>query len=285
MRAPILALVLASVPAIASAQEAPPIAPMMPPPAAGVAAPAAESADIARLEDPNIDRVFLLPSADTQPRGTLSLNDYELFLFGMTYGVTDDFQISATALLPVTDDMSGFASASAKFRLLSRGRVHLALQGSLTYVGDGDDDAPPEASEGVDDDEGGALGVSAGALATFCLDAACRSGLHASVTGLMPVTGDSTTEDYVAIYSAGATVKVAKHIKLLGEVTGVSFRDHDDSFLEGDGALVSYGVRFFSHSVAGDIGFVRPLTGEEDTFLLGLPFVNFTFRSETGGGR
>jgi hypothetical protein len=276
MRAPILALVLASVPAIASAQEAPPppIAPMAPP-AAGVVAPAAEPADIARLEDPNIDRVFLLPSADTQPKGTFAFNDYELFMIGLTYGVTDNFQLSATTLAPIVKDMPTFLSASAKLRVVGEGRVHLALQGTLTYVNDGDDG----------DSEESVFGGSLGALATFCLDEPCRSALHASVTGMAPIAENNSSENFLLVYSAGATVKVAKHVKLLGEVTSAGINDEDSGFDQAEGALVSYGVRFFSGSIAGDVGFVKPLYSDDegdgdddDDFLLGVPFINFTFR-------
>ena len=282
MRAPILALVLASVPAIASAQEAPPppaappIAPMTAPaPVAGqVTAPPAElPADIARLEDPNIDRVFLMPSADTQPKGTLAFNDYELFLLGLTYGVTDNFQVSATALAPIVEEMPIVLSGSGKLRLVSEGRVHFALQGTLTYLEDRSD------SDFEGDSEGSALGLSAGALATFCLDAPCRSALHASVTGFLPVAENTSSGDFAVVYSAGATIKVAKHVKLLGEVTSAGISESNGGFDAAEGALLSYGVRFFSDSVAGDIGFVKPVgEGGDDELVAGIPFINFTFR-------
>jgi hypothetical protein len=271
MRASIIAFALASIPALASAQEAPAAAPAV---TAVSAAPAEEPADIARLEDPNIDRVFLMPSADTQPKGTFAFNDYELFMVGLTYGVTDNFQLSATTLAPITTSMPTYVSASAKYRFLSEGRLHLAAQGTLSYFGDG----------GSGDEEDHVMAGTIGALATFCVDQQCRSAVHANVTGVLPIAANTNSEDFGVIYSLGATVKVAKHVKLLAEVTSAGIHDSEDGFSAGEGALVSYGARFFGGgSIAGDIGFVKPLgggegDGDDDEFLLGIPFINFTYR-------
>jgi hypothetical protein len=163
-----------------------------------------------------------------------------------------------------------YLSGSGKLRLVSQGRVHFALQGTMTYVDDGE--------EGESDD-GGALALSGGALASFCLDGPCRSALHASVTGVVPVAENTSSSDFAVIYSAGATIKIAKHVKLLGEVTSAGINDSNDGFDGADGALLSYGVRFFSDSVAGDVGFVKPLgLDDDDDLVAGFPFINFTFR-------
>ena len=62
----------------------------------------ATAAAPAATADPNLDRGFLLPTAMTQPKGTLTYNNYELLLHGVTYGITDNLQVSATVLSPIS---------------------------------------------------------------------------------------------------------------------------------------------------------------------------------------
>ena len=75
-------------------------------PAVAASVPAPSAVD----SDPNIDRGFLLPTAMTQPAGTLTYNNYELLLHGITYGLTDRVQLSATVLSPITKDMPFFGT-------------------------------------------------------------------------------------------------------------------------------------------------------------------------------
>ena len=46
------------------------------------------------------------------------------------------------------------------------------------------------------------------------------------------------------------------------------------------GFLGSYGVRFYTRNLASDIAFVKPITSNGGTggFLLGLPFINVSYR-------
>ena len=45
------------------------------------------------------------------------------------------------------------------------------------------------------------------------------------------------------------------------------------------GVLVSYGVRFHTNDIAGDVGFVKPfLDSGNDGFLMGIPFVSLSYR-------
>src|SRR5262249_58632803 len=83
--------------------------------------------------DPNIDRGFLLPTAMTQPAGSVTYNNYELLLHGVTYGITDRVQASVTVLSPIVRDMPFVGFAAVKGRIVSTDRFHLALQGSLGW--------------------------------------------------------------------------------------------------------------------------------------------------------
>src|SRR5437868_15091620 len=70
-------------------------------------APAASS-------DPNIDRGFLLPTAMNQPAGSITYNNYELLLHGLTYAFTDRVQATVTVLAPIVKDMPFFGVAAVK---------------------------------------------------------------------------------------------------------------------------------------------------------------------------
>jgi hypothetical protein len=270
MRAPILAMILTSIPALAAADElSEKLAPVAAAPEASATAQAAPATD-ARQEDPNIDRMFLLPSAETQPAGSVSFNDYELLLMGVTYGVTDDLQITGTALAPIVEDMPVIVNATAKYRLVKSGPVRFALQAGVGYG----------RVELFDDDEGdsndGVFAFQGGALVSLCLDGTeCRSMASASVTA---VTGMGEGEGTAFIYGAGVTAKVAKHAKLLFEATSAAGVENGN-FSNAEGAVVSYGVRFHSNEIAADVGFMKPVGDNgDDDFLLGIPFINLTYR-------
>jgi hypothetical protein len=124
------------------------------PPAARATAPAAPAGT---SDDPNIDRGFLLPTAMTQPQGTLTYNNYELILHGVSYGLTDRVQLTATVLSPITRDMPLLGMAAVKGQIVDQGAFHLALQGSLGFAHD---------TSGSSGDNIGTAG--AGLLASFC---------------------------------------------------------------------------------------------------------------------
>src|SRR5438045_3559883 len=153
MRIQLCSLLLASttLAAAAHAEEAPAIVAATP---AGTAATAA---------DPNLDRGFVLPTAMTQPAGSVTYNNYELLLHGVSYGLTDRLQLSATVLAPIVKEMPFVGIAALKGQVYRGERLHLALQGSL---GGGD----------------GTMFGGVGALSSVCLRQDCSSLLSASAT-------------------------------------------------------------------------------------------------------
>jgi hypothetical protein len=257
-----LSAVLAT-PAIARAQSAAP--PVEAPPTATATATGSspEAAD-----DPNIDRGFLLPTAMNQPAGSATYNNYELLLHGFTYGITDRVQFTVTALSPIIKEMPFFGVAAIKGQVVALPRFYLALQGSFGYGHTID-------SSGTGG--GGGL-VGAGAFATACLREDCSSLATASATYQL-VFADGTSDNGQAIVYGGSIVhRVSPHVKVLGEVTSATARNNG-SFDQADGALVSYGVRFHNSALASDVGFMKPFfQGDDDPFLLGLPFINVSYR-------
>jgi hypothetical protein len=217
-------------------------------------------------DDPNVDRGFLLPTAMTQPAGSLTYNNYELVLHGLTYGITDNVQASVTVLSPITDEMPFVGFAAVKARVPLGESVHLAFQGS---VGMGH-------SFESSSDDATVYTIGGGAFLSACLREDCSSIASASV---MATRGFANGEKspYLLIYGGSIVHRVSPRIKLLLEVTSAAAASGDDTE-NIPGFLASYGVRFHTGSIAADVGFVRPFGDDSDDFLLGLPFVNISYR-------
>jgi len=223
--------------------------------------------------DANIDRGFLLPTAMTQPAGSITYNNYELLLHGITYGITDRVQASVTVLSPIVKDMPFIGFAAVKGRIVSTPRFNLALQGSLGY------------GHAFDLDSSGpnVYMVGAGAFATYCLREDCSSLASASATYTLAMTDSAGQPAHTVIYGGSVVHRVGRHVKLLGEVAsaagGVGVAGDSENV---DGVLVGYGVRFHTNDIAADVGFMKPFTGGADDgdFLMGLPFASVSYRWE-----
>jgi len=239
-------------------------------PSTVVARPAPQAAPAA--DDPNIDRAFLEPTAMTQPAGSLTYNNYELLLHGLTYGITDHVQTSLTVLSPIVKDMPLLGIAAVKWQLLSASRFHLALQGSAgaIHVFSGDS---------LSDTTRNAYLLGAGAFATYCLREDCASLVSVNTSYEAGLAGGNTAHE--VLFGGAIVQRLTPHVKLLGEITaGTSKVSGADDFSTIDGALVSYGVRFHTNRIASDVGFIKPISssGDGGDFLLGLPFVSVSYR-------
>jgi hypothetical protein len=220
--------------------------------------------------DPNLDRGFLLPTAMTQPAGSLTYNNYELLLHGVTYGVTDNVQVSATVLAPIVKEMPLVGLASIKARLYRGDRLHLAIQGS---IGGAADVSGRENGDGTSGNRGIFL-AGAGGLASVCLRADCSSLLSASAS--YELAAGSGDNGGALVYGVSAVHRVGRHVKLLAELASAG---NSRSFDAENSALVSYGVRFYGDSIASDIGFIKPVGFEGSLpVVLGLPFASISYR-------
>lgn len=215
----------------------------------------------ATASDPNLDRGFVLPTAMTQPAGSITYNNYELLLHGVSYGVTDRIQLSATVLAPIVEGMPFVGWGSIKGQIYSGQFLHLALQGSLGGA----------ASTGSGSN-GGAMIGGLGGLASVCVRTDCSSLLSASAT--YQFFGGSNQTDGGLVYGVSLVHRVGQHVKLLGELASASALDVNEV---GHFGLLSYGVRFYGNSIASDIGFMKPL-GVDGGFIMGIPFASISYR-------
>ena len=220
--------------------------------------------------DPNIDRGFLVPTAMTQPAGSVTYNNYELLLHGVTYGITDRVQASVTVLSPIVRDMPFVGFAAVKGRIVATDRFHLALQGSAGWG--------HFFSDSLD---ANLYSVGAGGFASYCLREDCSSLASASATyQLISAGGSSNGPVHTIVYGGSVVHRVARNIKLLGEVTSAAGSDGSGGVQNLDGVLAGYGVRFHNANLAADLGFLKPIsTGADDGgFLMGLPFASVSYR-------
>ena len=244
----------------------PPTAPMPPPPPVQPTEPPS-TVDKGIVEDANAGRSWLSPTALTEPAGTWSFSDFELLMAAIHYSPTDQLSLSATTLLPITEDFPITVLANAKFQIIKSGNVRGVIQGALFYFHD--------RSEGVTASLTAA--ILGGAL-TYCIDSEC----HSTLTGYGGAGFAHQDQSAVPIVFSGAMAyRLNKHVKILLE--------GDSGYAAGggidaspNGFLAWYGVRFTSKIIGVDLGFTRPICGDGDCdspLVLGIPFVSFTYRS------
>ena len=152
----------------------------------------------------------------TQPAGSVTYNNYELLLHGITYGITDRVQASVTVLSPIVKDMPFVGFAAVKGRVVSTERFHLALQGSLGWghAFDATRPATPTSSPAA----------PACWPATACGDD-CSSLASASATYQLVMPSGANDAAHMVIYGGSIVHRVGRHVKLLGEVTSAAGGD------------------------------------------------------------
>jgi hypothetical protein len=216
-----------------------------------------------REGDAHTDRVILMPTAETQPKGSFFVSSYELVFLQFGYGITDDLQFSALMLPPILADQPFFISPTLKLNVARGEAGNVALLGGVDVVVSGDDD-----------DAAGMLGRF-GAVGQLCIQRGCRSSLSLNALAWSGLAG---TEGTVLVTSAGGVFRVTDTIALLLEPTLAI--PLGDALSEGEAAgALSYGMRFSGASFGIDLTFVRPFTGDTVEFALGLPFVVATYRT------
>ena len=237
-------------PAAPEAQSAPP----GPAPASQIAAVAPPPVTAGRTpaEDPQADRVVLLPTAYTHPQGTIYASSYEIVVFQVGYAFTDRTQLTLTAL-PVTGEAVTIVDLTLKSALVQGGRVRFALLGS--------------ASGAVGRDIGVQLVGRAGGVVQLCGTIACGTSLSLSTNVVLAGA-------FVAMANGvGVIVRAGRVVSLIGELaTLVPVGSQGGQF---NGSLVGGGLRFHWPHIGFDLTLLRFLDSATAT----APFIAFTYRS------
>jgi hypothetical protein len=203
--------------------------------------------------DPQADRGVLLPTAYTHPKGTYYVTDYEIVLVQVGYALTDDTQLSLTAVPPLGAERIAFIDFTLKTSLYRGGLVRVAALGSTS---------------GVVAKEIGVLGVGrVGGVVQLCLQTSCDSSL--SISSNVTLAGVMLMANGVSgIFRLGRTVSLLVELDTLvplGRELG-----------ELNGAMAGGGVRWHGTHWGFDFALMRVLGGDQTT----LPVLALTYRSD-----
>ena len=196
-----------------------------------------------------------MPTAETNPEGSVTLTDYELVVLQVGYAPSDRTQVTLTGIPPLGDERIVALDFSVKTVVVREPRVSLALMGSASGV------------FGIE--EGNGFVGRAGAAVTFCEPAwTCRLALSAATN--LSLLGPSS----VALNGVGASFRIGKLVSLLAEFdTAVPL---GPSIGQANGVLGGAGVRLSKPSWGLDLGFF--VGGKANEPSVALPWVAFTYR-------
>jgi hypothetical protein len=195
------------------------------------------------LDDPSENSILLTPTPATLPKGTGYFRSIELFLLNFGYAPTDNLNLAAGILFPVSSEIFPFM-VGAKLRVLDRERrpFGLALAASYTYFDE------------LRDDGLGTVSAVAGIGDT-----------HRSLN--VTVGTNIGAESPSALYMLGADAQVSRGTKFVVEVGSSSALLFDDDDYDG---LLNLGFRFFGERMAFTLTGFRPLGDSSGLFLFPL---------------
>ena len=212
-----------------------------------------------RVANAHADRIVLLPTAYTHPKGTLYFSSNEIVLLQAGYAISDVTQLTLTGTPPLGDeggDQAYFFDLSLKGAFLREGPLRLAAIGAATGI--------------LGIDVGNLVLGRAGAVAELCFDQACES--SAALSSHVLLAGPAS----FMVNGVGATWRVADWAALLLEV---------DTFVPLGGEIGNYsgvavfpGFRFPYRTWALDIAVGRALDTENEPEPAYLPWIAFTYR-------
>jgi hypothetical protein len=185
---------------------APPFPPVGPPPHADTtpALPAPAGAlDLRdrRYADAHVDRVVLVPTAETHPEGTFYLTSYEIVLLQAGYAISDRTQVTLTSMPPLPKEQIVPLDLSLKTVLVRAPQFRIAAIGSASGIA------------GLE--EGTALLGRVGGVVQLCLERTCGS--NVSIASSVALAGPAI----IAGNGAGLILRATKALSVLIEFDAV----------------------------------------------------------------
>lgn len=227
-----------------------------------VAAAPGDRKDEPRFKDANADHVVLFSTAETHPKGTFYFSDYDLILLQAGYALTDSVQLTFTGVPPIVKDQPYVFDLALKGNFLRTDVVRLAVVGAGTAV------FIP------DTDPSSVLGARVNGISQFCFEKLCRHSFSLNVGTFI----NSESNKVIPItLGGGLVVQASSLVKLLLEPS-YAIAVGEGVEKQPEGFLLSYGIRLSGEQFGFDLAFVRPF-GTESPFILGVPWVGFTYRS------
>jgi len=186
--------------------------------------------------------LFLMPTAETMPKGSFYFADYELLIINFTYAPTSSTHVGVYTIFPVVAEFLETVTVSVKQRYLNTQSFRSAAW--FTY-------SPKSNFFSVGNS------ISIGKQ---------KTNFHLGI-GALTVFDD--TSDWELVYMAGVKFRASSRLSLLAEYTNFSTLIDEDYY-----GFVSIGVRIHWSKAALDIGGFRPLEDSGDLILI--PIVKFT---------
>ncbi len=230
----------------------------------------------AQKHDAAIDRGLLGSHAEVLGENRISLNVYELLFVGVSYGLTDDFQLTMTSVL---NEEYGFIG-HAKYVFHRSGPSVFSVSGRGAAF-----DPTPFGTAGSIEGFAGA-----GFLCDHILDSRGRFSVYLEAAADLFLGIDQTFE---ATLTLGASRNIEEHLKLLVEVR-IPATINDGAFAAAEVINVTYGFRLHWDYFAFDLSFIRTTFNEDlsednrrllgpaldvaDSFPLGIPWLTFNAR-------
>ncbi|MEB2310678.1 MAG: hypothetical protein OZ921_00125 [Sorangiineae bacterium] len=212
-------------------------------------------APTARADDASGDRVIVMPTATTHPKGTFYASSTELVLLQVGYAASDTTQLSLTATPPLGEDHIFPLDVTLKSRFVDAPGVRVAALGSATGI------------SGLGD---GPMFVGrAGGVVQLCFDPAC--GASASVATNLLLAGPAM----FAMNGAGVVVPVASWLSLLGEVETVLPLGREVGRF--NGLALAAGARLPYRTWALDLSLAHLVSASESSSAT-IPWLVFTYR-------
>jgi hypothetical protein len=211
-----------------------------------------------RYDDPNHCSLLFMPSAETNPKGTWYISDYELLYMNVGYSPTDDLHISTGFLFPIVPEMitEGPLSLGFKFRTLSEPyKMNMSVMGTYTTVLDYPD-------VGL---------ITYGTAFNYYMNPRSTVNLY---MGGMTTSRTVGTESAIS-FGLAFTYRSSESSKLIVEYMNGGIFDE----FESKGVLL-YGIRFFGEKISADLAgiqFVDLITDDDSQSWIIIPLVSLTY--------
>lgn len=202
-----------------------------------------------------MDRVILLPTAETHPSGTFYLTSYEIVILQAGFALGDRTQLSLTIVPPFGKDPLLPIDLSLKAVVARTERVRVAAIGSATGL--------------IGFEQGEAMLGRVGGVTQLCFDVQCRS--SASMSGNLALGGPAL----IFGNGIGTILRTSDLAAFLFEVQ--SLIPIGRAAADVHGIAGAGGIRFSGRSWAVDLALEVPLD-RRGNLPPALPFVAATYR-------
>ncbi|HQO08982.1 MAG TPA: hypothetical protein PLK90_01015 [Clostridiales bacterium] len=208
-----------------------------------------------RYDDPNHCSLLFMPSAETNPKGTWYVSDYELLFMNVGYSPIDDLHISTGFIFPIVPEMitEGPFSLGFKYRTMSEPyKMNMSVMGSYTAILE-------EADFGL---------ITYGTAFNYYLSPRSTANLYfGGIT-----TSKTGGKESIFSFGLALTFRTSESSKFIVEYLNGGMFDE----IETNGIFI-FGVRFFGERISADIAGVKflDISGSEPWFFI--PLLSLTY--------